>query len=96
MRKLVTVLILLALGWQGYAAYQRASLAAQEPKAQTSNRAEISLSASASERFVCDGRTHCAQMTSCDEATYFINHCPGTKMDGDNDGVPCESQWCAK
>lgn len=43
----------------------------------------------------CDGRTHCSQMTSCEEAKFFINHCPGTKMDSDNDGVPCESQWCS-
>ena len=42
----------------------------------------------------CDGRTYCSQMTSCAEATFFINNCPDTKMDGDNDGVPCESQWC--
>jgi hypothetical protein len=42
----------------------------------------------------CDGRTYCSQMTSCEEATYFINHCPNTKMDGDHDGVPCEKQWC--
>jgi hypothetical protein len=44
--------------------------------------------------FTCDGRTHCSQMTSCEEATYFIKHCPGTKMDGDGDGIPCERQWC--
>ncbi|WP_374012942.1 excalibur calcium-binding domain-containing protein [Pseudoxanthomonas koreensis] len=25
----------------------------------------------------------------------LIRHCPGTKMDGDNDGVPCETQWCS-
>jgi hypothetical protein len=42
----------------------------------------------------CDGRTHCSQMRSCEEATYFLQHCPGTQMDGDNDGVPCEQQWC--
>jgi len=46
------------------------------------------------QRFVCDGRTRCCQMTSCEEATYFINNCPGTQMDGDDDGVPCERQWC--
>ncbi|MEO5812095.1 MAG: cold shock domain-containing protein [Rhodanobacter sp.] len=45
--------------------------------------------------FDCDGRTRCPQMTSCAEATYFLNNCPGTTMDGDGDGVPCESQWCA-
>ncbi|WP_025651218.1 MULTISPECIES: excalibur calcium-binding domain-containing protein [Psychrobacter] len=44
--------------------------------------------------FSCDGRKHCSQMTSCSEATYFIQHCPNTKMDGNNDGVPCEKQWC--
>jgi cold shock CspA family protein len=44
--------------------------------------------------FRCDGRTHCSQMTSCAEATWFINHCPGTAMDGNHDGVPCEQQWC--
>ena len=42
----------------------------------------------------CDGRKYCAQMTSCAEATYFLKNCPGVKMDGNNDGVPCEQQWC--
>ena len=46
------------------------------------------------ENFRCDGRTHCSQMTSCEEATFFLRNCPGTKMDGNNDGVPCEQQWC--
>ncbi|WP_073465718.1 cold shock domain-containing protein [Rhizobacter sp. OV335] len=44
--------------------------------------------------FRCDGRTHCSQMTSCREAKFFLKNCPGTKMDGNNDGVPCEQQWC--
>jgi cold shock CspA family protein len=42
----------------------------------------------------CDGRIHCAQMSSCEEATWVLEHCPDTRMDGDGDGVPCESQWC--
>lgn len=46
-------------------------------------------------RYLCDGRTHCSQMTSCEEASYFLRNCPGVKMDGDNDGVPCEEQWCS-
>jgi cold shock CspA family protein len=46
------------------------------------------------ENFKCDGRTMCSQMTSCAEATYFIRHCPNTKMDGNGDGEPCEMQWC--
>jgi cold shock CspA family protein len=48
----------------------------------------------AHESFTCDGRTHCSQMTSCEEATYFLRHCPGVRMDGDGDGEPCEDQWC--
>ncbi|HWL62907.1 MAG TPA: excalibur calcium-binding domain-containing protein [Steroidobacteraceae bacterium] len=36
----------------------------------------------------------CSQMGSCEEAKYFIRNCPGTEMDGDGDGVPCERQWC--
>ncbi len=44
--------------------------------------------------FRCDGRLHCSQMTSCSEAKLFLRHCPGVKMDGDGDGVPCEQQLC--
>jgi Excalibur calcium-binding domain len=44
--------------------------------------------------FQCDGRTRCPQMRSCEEARYFVRNCPNTTMDGDNDGEPCESQWC--
>ncbi|QOD14040.1 excalibur calcium-binding domain-containing protein [Psychrobacter sp. 28M-43] len=52
------------------------------------------LSTQPASSFSCDGRTHCSQMTSCAEATYFTNYCPNTKMDGNHDGVPCEQQWC--
>lgn len=50
--------------------------------------------APAASHYRCDGRTHCSQMTSCEEAKYFLRNCPGTEMDGDGDGKPCESQWC--
>jgi hypothetical protein len=33
-------------------------------------------------------------MRSCTEATFFLRNCPNTKMDGDNDGIPCKRQWC--
>lgn len=48
---------------------------------------------SPSQRFECDGRQHCSQMKSYDEARFFIQHCPNTMMDGDGDGIPCESQF---
>jgi len=46
-------------------------------------------------KYHCDGRTTCSQMTSCEEATFFLRNCPNVKMDGNNDGVPCERQWCS-
>jgi hypothetical protein len=48
----------------------------------------------ATTNYRCDGRTYCSQMGSCEEATWFLRNCPGTKMDGNNDGIPCEKQWC--
>ncbi len=44
--------------------------------------------------FKCQGKIYCSEMTSCEEAMFYQRNCPGTKMDGDSDGVPCESQWC--
>jgi len=45
--------------------------------------------------YSCEGKVYCSEMTSCDEAKYYQRNCPGTKMDGDGDGIPCESQWCS-
>lgn len=42
-------------------------------------------------QYKCDGRQYCSEMTSRAEAEFFIRHCPDTKMDGDNDGIPCEN-----
>jgi len=44
------------------------------------------------EQFACDRRIYCSQMTSCEEARFFLRNCPGTMLDGD--GIPCEKRWC--
>jgi hypothetical protein len=88
MKNIVLLVLLLSLGWYGYSQYQRRShipLADETP----SNAQSLPEG-----QFRCDGRVYCSQMTSCAEATYFLQNCPGTKMDGNNDGVPCEKQWC--
>ena len=52
--------------------------------------------ATATPSFQCEaGKTHCSHMSSCAEATFYIQHCPNTQMDGDGDGIPCERQWCS-
>ena len=88
LRSLVIALLVVAGAAAGYAKYvkqrspQPAAFASEAP------------AATAAGSFHCDGRTYCSQMTSCAEATYFLKNCPGVKMDGNNDGVPCEQQWC--
>ncbi|MCP5422463.1 MAG: cold shock domain-containing protein [Chromatiaceae bacterium] len=46
--------------------------------------------------FSCAGKTRCAEMSSCKEALFYLTNCPGVKIDGDGDGVPCEDQWCGR
>jgi len=69
-----------------------ASLCACEETSQES--AERSKPAPSQTQFRCEGKTRCSQMSSCEEAKFYSRNCPGTEMDGDGDGVPCESQWC--
>ncbi|OEF07614.1 cold shock domain-containing protein [Vibrio genomosp. F10] len=44
--------------------------------------------------FVCEGKTHCSSMVSCDEAKFYLANCLNVQIDGNNDGVPCERQLC--
>lgn len=98
MKNLIVLLILASLGWYGYGKYQQANrkshieaaYSADVPSERPSTRPDRPVS----KTYTCDGRTYCSQMTSCEEATWFLKNCPGTKMDGNNDGIPCEKQWC--
>jgi hypothetical protein len=71
-----------------------ASAPAEQTGPQATGIAAPTMQPSPSKSFRCDGRTHCSQMTSCAEAKYFLSNCPGVKMDGDRNGIPCERQWC--
>ena len=91
--RLISGLLVIALGAYGFSVYQSASkrraLQASTPDPRASPSGGSILGA-----FRCDGRTHCSEMTSCAEARFFLSNCPGTMMDGNNDGTPCEQQWC--
>jgi cold shock CspA family protein len=82
----ITLAIVAGIGWYAYQTSQRPA-----PRADPERTGARSESVVPSR---CDSRTMCSQMTSCAEATYFLQNCPGTQMDGDGDGVPCEQQWC--
>lgn len=88
-------LLVCALLWFGYSQY--ANRAARFDSALPAPPASLSpAKLPLPNGFRCDGRSMCSQMTSCQEATLFLQNCPGMQMDGNGDGIPCEQQWCAK
>lgn len=38
----------------------------------------------------CNAKKHCSEMTSCEEAKFYLANCAVNILDGDADGVPCE------
>ena len=101
MRKIFLGILVGAVAIAGYNHLRRPSLAASEAEVveeeavEAQSADEVAGTVSTASRFQCDGRIHCSQMTSCEEAIYFLQHCPGVKMDGEGDGIPCERQWCS-
>jgi hypothetical protein len=39
----------------------------------------------------CGPKYYCREMASCAEAIHYFKDCGLTRLDGDNDGVPCET-----
>jgi hypothetical protein len=94
MRKLLFLGALGLMGWVVLSRYEGSSSAIIEPGSADEVTTGSEDKKKDDESFKCDGRTMCAEMTSCAEAKYFLKHCAATKMDGDSDGIPCEDQWC--
>lgn len=96
MKSFLLIVFLAGLAWFGYSKHTISTR--PDAAASRSTRPEAHFSPAPGQTgaaaFQCDGRTHCSQMTSCAEATYFLQHCPNTQMDGNHDGEPCEQQWC--
>lgn len=90
---LVVAVALAAVGAYAYTKYtrvaERVAAPIEAPASSVTQRPEPAMSS-----FRCDGRKYCSQMTSCDEARFFLKSCPDVEMDGDGDGIPCEQQWC--
>ena len=38
----------------------------------------------------CGNKRYCKEMTSCEEAKFYLSQCGLSRLDGDGDGVPCE------
>jgi len=41
--------------------------------------------------FACGGKAYCRDMRSCAEARFHLAQCGLARLDGDGDGVPCET-----
>lgn len=41
--------------------------------------------------YQCAEKRYCSQMTSCAEATFYLQQCAVRSLDGDGDGQPCEA-----
>ncbi len=94
--RFLPLILVAGLAYYGYGKYLNQAESELEPlRISTPLKLSDPVAEPAQATFHCDGRTHCSQMSSCAEATFFLRHCPGVTMDGDNDGVPCEQQWCS-
>lgn len=95
----IAISVAVALALIGFGVYSYTKSAGRGHRApaavpETSSVPGTSAPGPADTRFRCDGRTLCSQMTSCEDATFFLRNCPGVQMDGNGDGIPCEKQWC--
>jgi endonuclease YncB( thermonuclease family) len=55
------------------------------------NAGDLSQQVSAPAIFECGAKRLCRQMVSCDEARFHLGMCGVFRLDGDGDGVPCET-----
>ena len=45
----------------------------------------------ASGQFSCSGKRYCKEMSGCAEAKFYLTSCGLSSLDGDKDGMPCET-----
>jgi predicted negative regulator of RcsB-dependent stress response len=103
MKSIIVVLLLAAAAWFGFGKYQdrahaqrEAELANQPVKKKPAALPTAKAGEPGVSFFSCDGRSSCRQMTSCEEAKYFVRTCPGFETGVFGEEASCEKQWCKK
>lgn len=92
---IVIALALLAAGSYAWMQYDpTGSKAPTTAPARAGDAPKAGPASSPAPRFRCDGRTQCSEMTSCEEAKFFLRSCTAVQLDPDNNGIPCEQEWC--
>ncbi len=51
----------------------------------------VAASATVTSGASCGNKKRCSEMSSCEEAKYYLTQCGVKSLDGDGDGIPCES-----
>lgn len=93
---LLIIVAIVIFGFKQYQEFNEAPAIDEVPVLTNEDTQPMPMYETATPRFQCEaGKTHCSHMSSCAEATFYIQHCPNTQMDGDDDGIPCERQWCS-
>jgi predicted negative regulator of RcsB-dependent stress response len=97
MKRMILILVLAIAGWYGWGKYQ--AYVKQQRHAEQLGKSRPAPAGKGDQGvsfFRCDNRTQCKQLTSCEEAKYFIKNCPGFSVEVLGEDVPCEQQWCRK
>lgn len=93
---LLIIVAIVIFGFKQYQEFNEAPAIDEAPVLTNEDTQPMPIYESATPRFQCEaGKTHCSHMSSCAEATFYIQNCPNTQMDGNGDGIPCERQWCS-
>lgn len=90
-KEVISIVMLIAIGSIAFMQYAKTS---DRHENVTTTLSSYAIEEQNENSYSCAGKIYCSEMTSCGEAKFYQRNCPGTKMDGDGDGIPCESQWC--
>ena len=87
--QIIPVIVVAGLGFYGWQQFTQKTSHVEPLRGDQS-----AIQSNSTPGFQCRGKSRCNEMVSCDEATFYLENCPGVEIDGDGDGIPCESQWC--
>jgi endonuclease YncB( thermonuclease family) len=79
--------------WRKMTAEEHDAIRANASRVQSTVASPVSAteSVTAPQSLTCGAKTYCREMTSCGEALFHLEECGLTRLDGDGDGVPCET-----
>lgn len=89
MKKILLVILALGLAWHYYLddSQRQHFMSYLQPNKLN----EVISTPSGEQRFSCDKRRFCNEMTSFAEAQFFLQQCGAVELDENENGIPCEA-----